>query len=53
MFFQETTIFPSGGESNYRIPSLIVTNNGTVIAFCDYRHGILNFDTEWLLQELK
>ena len=41
MFFQETTLFPSGGESNFRIPSLIVTNNGTVIAFCNDRHGTL------------
>ena len=41
MFFQETHIFPSGGEVNYRIPSLVVTNNGTVLAFCTNRVGTL------------
>jgi len=37
LFFQEELIFPSGGASNYRIPSLIVTGNGTVLAFCNDR----------------
>ncbi len=42
MFFKESNIFSSGGASNYRIPSLIVTNNGTAIAFCTNRIGTLN-----------
>lgn len=37
MFFEETHIFASGGSSNYRIPSLVVTNNGNVLAFCNDR----------------
>lgn len=37
MFFEETRVFPSGNGSNYRIPSLIVTNDGTVLAFCNDR----------------
>ena len=41
MFFQEAKVFPSGGQSNYRIPSLIVTNNGTILAFCNDRVGSL------------
>ena len=41
MFFEETKVFPSDGHSNYRIPSLIVTNNGTVLAFCTNRIGSL------------
>lgn len=41
MFFEEFNIFPSGGQSNYRIPSLVVTNDGTVIAFCNDRIGSL------------
>ena len=42
MFYKESNIFSSGGMSNYRIPSLIVTNNGTAIAFCTNRIGTLN-----------
>ena len=42
MFFKDINIFSSGGESNFRIPSLIVTNNGTAIAFCTNRVGTLN-----------
>lgn len=41
MFFEETKVFASGGASNYRIPSLIVTNDGTVLAFCNDRVGTL------------
>ena len=37
MFFQETLVFPSGGRSNYRIPSLAATRDGHVIAFCNDR----------------
>lgn len=41
MFFKEKLIFKSGGHSNYRIPSLITTNNGTVLAFCNDRKDSL------------
>ncbi len=41
MFFKEKNIFPSDGTSNYRIPSLVVTNSGTVLAFCTNRIGTL------------
>ena len=37
MFFEETKVFASGGASNYRIPSLVATNDGTVLAFCNDR----------------
>lgn len=35
--FSEKILFPTGGRSNYRIPSIVVTKNGTVIAFCNDR----------------
>ncbi len=41
MFFEEKRIFPSEGSANYRIPSLVVTNDGTVLAFCTNRIGTL------------
>ena len=37
MFFEKTHLFRTGGRSNYRIPSLIATKDGTVIAFCNDR----------------
>ena len=39
MFFKEELIFPSGGRSNYRIPTMVVTKDGTVLAFCNDRKG--------------
>ncbi len=39
MFYRENLVFPSDGISNYRIPSLIVTNSGTALAFCSNRIG--------------
>ena len=42
MFFKESNIFASGGAANFRIPSLVVTNNGTAIAFCTNRIGTLD-----------
>lgn len=42
MFFEETNVFRSNGNSNYRIPSLIVTSNGTVLAFCNDRINSLH-----------
>ena len=41
MYFEETIVFASGGDTNYRIPSLVVTNDGTVLAFCNNRVGSL------------
>ena len=35
--FTEKILFPTGGRSNYRIPSIVVTKNGTVLAFCNDR----------------
>jgi len=37
--FNETTLFKSGeeGYSNYRIPSLITTKDGSLLAFCEAR----------------
>ena len=37
MFFEEKLLFKTGGRSNFRIPTMIVTNNGTVLAFCNDR----------------
>ena len=41
MFFENFNIFPSDGVNNYRIPSLAVTNDGTVLAFCSNRKNTL------------
>ncbi len=41
MFFKESRVFTSDGKSNYRIPSLVVANDGTVLAFCTNRIGTL------------
>lgn len=37
MYVFDKLIFASGGRSNYRIPSIVVTNDGTVLAFCNDR----------------
>jgi sialidase-1 len=40
--FEEQTLFTSGddGYSTYRIPAMVVTNQGTVLCFCEARkHG--------------
>ena len=37
MYFKDYNIFKSGGTNNYRIPSILVDNDGTVIAFCNNR----------------
>ncbi|MBE5787007.1 MAG: exo-alpha-sialidase [Clostridiales bacterium] len=39
MFFNEMILFPTGGPSHFRIPSLVVTNDGTVLAFCNDRRA--------------
>ena len=41
MFFEETLIFPSGGRSNYRIPSVIAVGRGNILAFCNNRKDSL------------
>ena len=41
MFFEEKLLFASGGADNYRIPAVVVSNNGTVLAFCSDRIGSL------------
>ncbi len=42
MYFQDKLVFQSGGRSNYRIPSMIVTNDGTLLAFCNDRKDTLD-----------
>ncbi|MBR2908069.1 MAG: exo-alpha-sialidase [Clostridia bacterium] len=42
MFFQEKLVFPSKDRSNYRIPSIIATKDGTVLAFCNDRKDTLS-----------
>lgn len=37
MYVFDKLLFASGGRSNYRIPSIVVTNDGTVLAFCNDR----------------
>ncbi len=37
MYAEDKLLFASGGRSNYRIPSIVVTNDGTVAAFCNDR----------------
>jgi len=39
MYFHESHIFRSGGASNYRIPSIVATKHGTVLAFCNDRRN--------------
>ncbi len=46
MFAKETLLFHSEGRSNYRIPSIVVTNDGTVFAFCNDRKDSLNDHAE-------
>ena len=37
MYASDNLLFASGGRSNYRIPSIVVTDDGTVLAFCNDR----------------
>lgn len=41
MFKKELLLFESGGRSNFRIPSVIATKKGTVLAFCNDRKDTL------------
>ncbi len=38
--FQEMEVFPgrTGGYDNYRIPAVVTSNQGTLLAFCEGRH---------------
>ena len=42
MTYNETLLFATGGHSHYRIPSIIVMEDGTVLAFCNDRHDTVN-----------
>lgn len=42
MYSKEFLLFESKDSSNYRIPSVIVTDNGTVLAFCNDRKDSLS-----------
>ena len=42
MFFEDTLLFPSGGRSNYRIPSVVGDKAGNIYAFCNDRRGTLS-----------
>lgn len=46
MFFEDKLIFPTGGRSNYRIPSLVVTNSGKLLAFCNDRKDTVSDGAE-------
>ena len=37
MFAKEVLLFPTTERSNYRIPSIVATKDGTVLAFCNDR----------------
>ena len=37
MFAKETLLFPTKERSNYRIPSIVATKDGTVLDFCNDR----------------
>ncbi len=44
--FEQTDVFPAGmnGVSLYRIPGIVVTNQGTVLAYCEARR---NSSADW------
>ena len=42
MMFKDTLLFPSGGRSNYRIPSVVADSRGNFYAFCNDRRGTLS-----------
>lgn len=42
MKYTETLVFPSKGRSHYRIPSVVATREGTVLAFCNDRRDTVN-----------
>ncbi len=42
MYSKETLIFQTEGRSHFRIPSVITTNKGTVLAFCNDRRDTVS-----------
>ena len=46
MFFREHNIFKSEGTNHYRIPSIMVDNDGNVIAFCNNRKNSIEDHVE-------
>ncbi len=42
MHFSETLVFTAAGQSHFRIPSVIVTPKGSVLAFCNDRHDTVH-----------
>lgn len=42
--FKHIEIFPNKGNWHYRIPSIVVSNNGTIIAICNKRIGTVGDD---------
>lgn len=51
----DTILFPSVGRSNYRIPSIVVTNQGTVLAFVNDRRDTLldHAQVSWVVMRRK
>ena len=51
----DTVLFPSAGRSNYRIPSIVVTNRGTILAFVNDRRDTLSDHAQesWLVMRRK
>ena len=41
MYAKEILLFPTGGRSNYRIPTIVAANDGTIFAFCNERMDTL------------
>ena len=42
MEYSEHLVFPTAGNSHFRIPSVIVAGDGTVLAFCNDRHDTVH-----------
>ena len=40
--YKENLLFPTKGRSHYRIPSVVVSKDGTVFAFCNDRHDTVD-----------
>lgn len=42
MYFSETLVFVTGGSSHFRIPSIVATKEGMLLAFCNDRHDTVS-----------